>query len=110
MLHSVLQTGLADDIGLDASNGNARDVAATGEQRRIALRKMLSDMLAQKAALGKTQVGKKRAYDDPRLLPSHNRLKRQREWQAQVLLLWWGCCRRCCVYGRGGGRYLCMVK
>lgn len=83
VLHSLLHTGLADDTGLDASNG--RDVAVAGEQRRVALRKMLTDMLAHKAALASTQVGKARPYDDPRLLPSHNRLKRQRDWQTQVL-------------------------
>jgi len=79
VLHSLLETGLSDEMGLQ--EGGAYGAKAT---RNVALRKMLLEMQAQNIASRRMQVGKKRAYDDARLLPSHNRQKRERDWQMQV--------------------------
>jgi hypothetical protein len=41
-------------------------------------------MLTYAACMPTHAAGKKRPYDDARLLPSHNTTKRQRAWQEQV--------------------------
>ena len=41
-------------------------------------------MLTYAARMLTHAAGKKRPYDDARLLPSHNTTKRQRAWQEQV--------------------------
>ena len=79
VLHSLLETGLSDEMGLQEAG--AHGAKAT---RNVALRNMLLEMQARNIASRRMQVGKKRAYDDARLLPSHNRQKRERDWQMQV--------------------------
>ena len=81
VLHSLLETGLADDLGLNESGGGA---AGQGVGRGVALRKLILDMQAHERSLRGMQVGKKRPYDDPKLQPSHMRQKRARDWQMQV--------------------------
>lgn len=83
VLHSLLETGLSDEMGLvdSSATGGAVDGRAA---RNSALRKILIEMQAQYLSAQKMQVGKKRAYDDARLLPSHNRTKREKLWQEQV--------------------------
>jgi hypothetical protein len=80
VLHSLLETGLGDEIGLQEHGGGIE----APEVRRTALRSMLVDMEAQRLASKKLRFGKNRPYDDARLLPSHTRLKRERDWQKQV--------------------------
>ena len=80
VFHSLLETGLGDEIGLQEHGGGveARD------GRGAALRNMLVNMEAQRLSSKKLRLGKNRPYDDARLLPSHTRLKRERDWQKQV--------------------------
>jgi hypothetical protein len=84
VLHNLLETGLANEVGLLEERREAAAVGGRGVERGMALRQLMIDMEAHKMAAKKLQVGKKRAYDDPRLLPSQTRLKRQRDWLTQV--------------------------
>ena len=73
-------------------------------------------MLTHAARMLTHAAGKKRPYDDARLLPSHNTTKRQRAWQEQVAYA-----DVCCMHadvcsirqhmaGAGGLSSVCCVR